>query len=88
MKNSSSNSPVNPSTTSTSTIDFSAILRALLAKQGRITTVEKKVDDTTEHTLPTSATSLSSTSSSPPPTLQPLINSQLQSDSSSTTAAL
>jgi hypothetical protein len=86
MKNSSSDSSVNPSTSSTNTIDFSAILRALLAKQSRhITTVEKKVNDSTEHTPPSSDSPLSS--SSPPPSLQPLITSQLQSDSS-TTAAL
>jgi hypothetical protein len=86
MKNSSSDSSVNPSTSSTNTIDFSAILRALLAKQSHhITTVEKKVNDSTEHTLPSSISPLSST---PPPSLQPLITSQLQSDSSSTTAAL
>jgi hypothetical protein len=77
-KNSPSDSSINPSTSSTNTIDFSAILRALLAKQGHhITSVEKKVNDNTENTL-------SPPSSSSPS--QPVITSQLQSDSSSTAA--
>ncbi|CAF4469601.1 unnamed protein product, partial [Adineta steineri] len=66
-KNSSTNSSINPSTSSTNSIDFSAILRALLAKQGQhITTVEKNVDHNTENTLSSS---------------QSVITSQIQSDS-------
>jgi hypothetical protein len=73
-KNSPSDSSINPSTSAKNTIDFSAILRALLAKQGQhITTVEKKVDDNTENTLSSSST-------------HPIIPSQLQPDSSSTAA--
>jgi hypothetical protein len=76
-KNSPSNSSINPSTSTTTTIDFSAILRALLAKQGQhITSVEKKIDNNTENTL----------SSTSPTSSQPVITSQLQSDSSSTAA--
>jgi len=42
-KASSSDSSINPPTSTTNTIDFSAILRALLAKQNhQITTIEKK----------------------------------------------
>ncbi|CAF3552866.1 unnamed protein product [Rotaria sordida] len=80
MKNSSSDSSINPSTSSTNTIDFSAILRALLAKQGHritTTTTEKNVNNNTENTL----------YSSSPSSLQPVMNSQLQSDSSSTAAS-
>ncbi|CAF0760190.1 unnamed protein product [Adineta steineri] len=66
-KNSSTNSSITPSTSSTNSIDFSAILRALLAKQGQhITTVEKNVDHNTENTLSSS---------------QSVITSQIQSDS-------
>jgi len=82
-KNSPSDSSMNSSTTSTNTIDFSAILRALLAKQGHhITTVEKKVNDNTDNTL-----SSTTSCSSPTPSLQPVSISQLQSDSSSTAAS-
>jgi hypothetical protein len=80
-KTSPSDSSINPSVSSTNTIDFSAILRALLAKQGHhVTTVEKKLNDNPENSLS------SVSSSSPPLSLQPVITSQLQSDSSSTAA--
>jgi len=70
-KNSPSDSSINPSTSSTNTIDFSAILRALLAKQNHhISTIEKQVNDNTENTP------------SLPSSTQSIITSQLQSDSS------
>ena len=79
MKNSSVNSSSsNSSTSSPNSIDLSAILRALLAKQNQHNiAVENKVTNITENSpVPPSST--------PPP----LITSQLPSESSSTTTAL
>ncbi|CAM4743737.1 unnamed protein product [Rotaria magnacalcarata] len=77
MKNSSSDSSINPSTSSTNTIDLSTILRALLAKQGHhiTTSIEKNSNNNnTENSLCSSSS------------MQSVPNSQLQSDSPSTTA--
>ena len=62
------------STLSSNTIDFSAIFRALLAKQGHhMRTFEKNVNGNTENNLSSSTS-----------TLQSVLTSQLQPDSSST----
>ncbi|CAF2892560.1 unnamed protein product [Rotaria sp. Silwood2] len=89
MKSSSSDSSINFSTSSTNAIDFSAILRALLAKQGHhitTTTIEKNVNNNNTTNNNNTENTLCSSSSSPS-SLQPVINSQLQSDSSSTAAS-
>ena len=87
-KNSSVDSSINPSTSSPNSIDLSAILRALLAKQGqRSAPAETHVNDTIDNPPPPSSAAAATPlpSPSPPP---PSITSQLLSDSSSTTAAL
>ncbi|CAF0743398.1 unnamed protein product [Adineta ricciae] len=74
LRNSTTDPSTSSSTTATTTttaIEFSAILRALLGKQGQHITIENKLDQNTETTLP---------SSTPPP--QPIVASQAQSDSS------
>lgn len=79
MKNSSSDTTVNPSPSSTNTIDISAILRALLSKQNHhIPTIETNVTNNTENATcsPTS-----------PSSLPPVNTSQIQSDSSTTAAS-
>lgn len=77
MKNSSPDSSINSSTPTTNTIDFNAILRALLAKQGQNikTSIEKTSDNNTDNSLCSSSS------------IQSITNSQLQSDSTSTTAS-
>lgn len=81
LKNSSTDSTVNPSQPSTNTIDISAILRALLAKQNHhISSVEKTVINNSEDA--TCSSTLSSSSS-----LTSMNTSQMQPDPSSTAAS-